>query len=61
MDKKQAKIIIEDFDKILDESYKYCKFGDSEKVRDRAIKINNLAWETIRYINRYVLRKKKKR
>jgi len=61
MDKKQAKIIIEDFDKILDESYKYCKFGDSEKVRDRAIKINNLAWETIKYINRYVLRKKKKR
>ena len=61
MDKKQAKVVVEDFDKILDESYKYCKFEGSDKVRNRAVKINNLAWETIKYINRYVLKKKKKK
>jgi hypothetical protein len=61
MDKKTAKILIMDFDKILDESYKYCKFEESDKIRDKAVKINSLAWETIRYINRYVLKKKKKK
>ena len=61
MDKKTAKAIATDFDKILDESYKYCKFGESNAVSERAIKINKLAYEVIKYINRYVLKKKKKK
>ncbi len=61
MNKKQAKIVLMDFDKILNESYKYCKYGDNEKIREKAIKINSLAYEGIKYINRYVLKKKKKR
>jgi hypothetical protein len=61
MDKKKAKVIIADFDKILNESYKYCKFEDNDKIRDRAVKINSLGYEVIKYINRYVLKKKKKR
>ena len=61
MDKKIAKKISADFDKILDESFKYCKLEGNEKIRSKAIKINNLAYDTIKYINRYVLRKKRKR
>ena len=34
---------------------------DNEKIREKAIKINSLAYECIKYINRYVLKKKKKR
>ena len=56
-----TKMAVKDFDKILDESYKYCKFEDNEKVQNKARKINNLAWETIKYVNRYVLKKKKKK
>ena len=61
MNKKEAKIAILTFDKILNESYKYCKYEDNEKIREKAIKINGLAYESIKYINRYVLRKKKKK
>tara|TARA_B100000959_G_C14988701_1_gene626744 strand:+ start:1281 stop:1469 length:189 start_codon:yes stop_codon:yes gene_type:complete len=61
MDKKTGKIVAKDFDKILDESYKYCKFDGSDKVRDDAIKINKLAYKIIKYVNRYVLKKKSKK
>jgi len=61
MNKKQARIALMDFDKILNESYKYCKYEDNEKIREKAIKINGLAYEGIKYINRYVLKKKRKK
>lgn len=60
MKKKERLIILADFEKILDLTYKYCKY-DNRKICDTAQEINNKAYETIKYIDRYLKAKKKKK
>jgi thiamine pyrophosphokinase len=59
MKKKERAIILGDLDSILDISFKYCKH-DNKKICDAAQKINNEAYATMKYIDRYVRAKKRK-
>jgi hypothetical protein len=59
MKKKERLIILGDLDKILDLSLKYCKHGDT-KVGEAARAINDKAYATMKYIDRYLRAKKKK-
>lgn len=61
MKKKIRAIVLDDFDKVLNVSFKYCKFEENERVRDSARKINDIAYGTIKYIDRYVKKSKKKK
>jgi len=60
MKKKERFIILEDFEKILDLTYKYCKH-DNRKICDTSQEINNKAYGIIKYIDRYLKAKKKKK
>ena len=61
MDKKKRAILLDDLDKILNLSFNYCRFSENAKVRDAAREINNKAYETIKYINRHIKKKKRKK
>ena len=61
MDKKKRAILLDDLDKILNLSFNYCRFSENAKERDAAREINNKAYETIKYINRYIKKKKRKK
>lgn len=60
MKNKERVIILGDLEKILDLTYKYCKH-DNKKICDSAQEINNIAYRTMKYIDRYVKAKKKKK
>ena len=60
MKKKERLIILGDLDSILDLSFKYCKH-ENEKIRGAAQTINSKAYETMKYVDRYLRAKKKKR
>jgi hypothetical protein len=60
MKNKERLIILSDFEKILDLTYKYCKH-DNRKICDAAQEINNTAYKTMKYIDRYLKAKKRKR
>ena len=51
MKKKERLVILGDFEKILDLTYKYCKY-DNKKICDAAQVINGKAYETMKYIDR---------
>jgi hypothetical protein len=61
MKKKIRTIVLDDFDKMLNVSFNYCKFGENEKIQDAARKINGIAYDTIKYVNRYVKKTKKRK
>ena len=60
MKNKERVVILGDLEKILDLTYKYCKH-DNKKICDSAQEINNIAYRTMKYIDRYVKAKKKKK
>ncbi len=60
MKNKERVIILGDLEKILDLTYKYCKH-DNKRICDSAQEINNIAYGTMKYIDRYVKAKKKKK
>jgi hypothetical protein len=60
MKNKERVIILGDLDKILDLSFKYCKH-DNKKIGEAARGINDKAYETMKYVDRYLKAKKKKR
>ena len=60
MKKKERLEILGDLDKILDLSFKYCKH-DNNKIREVAQAINSKAYETMKYVDRYLRAKNKKR
>ena len=61
MDKKTRTSLLNDLDKILNLSFNYCRFSENDKVENAAREINSKAYETIKYINRYIKKKKKKK
>ena len=60
MKKKERHVILGDLDKILDLSFKYCKH-DNKRIGEAARAINDKAYETMKYVDRYLKAKKKKR
>ena len=60
MKNKERLVILGDLDKILDISFKYCKH-DNKKICDAAQEINGQAYKTMKYVDRYLKAKKKKR
>jgi hypothetical protein len=60
MKKKERHIILGDLDKILDLSFEYCKH-DNKKISEAAQVINDKAYETMKYVDRCLKAKKKKR
>ena len=60
MKKKERLVILGDLDKILNISFKYCKH-DNRKICDAAQKINNEAYTTTKYVDRYLKARKKKK
>lgn len=54
MKRKVKRVILSDLDKILNLSFTYCKFGENDRIRDTARKINNAAYELKKYVRRYV-------
>ena len=60
MKKKERLIILGDLDKILDLSFKYCKH-DNRKIGEAAREINDKAYGTMKYVDRYLKARKKKR
>ena len=59
MKNKERVVILGDLDKILDLSFKYCKY-ENKKIREAAQVMNSKAYETMKYIDRYLRAKKKK-
>ena len=59
MKKKERAVILGDLDKILDLTYKYCKH-ENKKICTAAQEINNKAYSTMKYVDRYLRVKKKK-
>ena len=60
MKKKERLIILGDFETILDLTYKYCKH-DNKKICSVAQTINTKAYETMKYVDRYLRAKKRKK
>jgi len=60
MKKKERLTILRSLDSILDLSFKYCKHGN-KRIGEAAREINDKAYETMKYIDRYLRVKKKKR
>jgi len=60
MKKKERIVILGDFEKILDLTFKYCKH-DNRKICDSAQEINSIAYKTMKHIDRYLKAKRKKR
>ena len=60
MKKKERLEILEDLDTVLDLSFKYCKH-ENTKICLAAQTINSKAYETMKYVDRYLRAKKKKR
>jgi len=60
MKKKERVVILGDLDKILDLSFKYCKH-DNKKISKAAREINDKAYQTMKYVDRYLKVKKKKK
>ena len=60
MKKKERAVILGDLDKILDLTFKYCKH-DNKRIGEAARTINDKAYETMKYVDRYLRAKKKKR
>ena len=61
MKKKTRAILIDDLDKILNISFNYCRFEENDKIREAAREINKIAYKTMKYVDRYVRKKKKKK
>ena len=59
MKKKERHVILQDLDKILDLSFEYCKH-DNKRIGEAARAINDKAYETMKYVDRYLKVKKKK-
>jgi len=60
MKKKERHVILGDLDKILDLSFKYCKH-DNKRIDEAAREINDKAYKTMKYVDRYLKVKKKKK
>jgi hypothetical protein len=60
MKNKERLVILGDLDKILDLSFKYCKH-DHKKIGETAREINDKAYSTIKYVDRYLKVKKKRK
>ena len=60
MKKNERLIILGDLDKILDLSFKYCKH-DNKRIGEAAREINDKAYTTMKYIDRYLRAKKKRK
>jgi hypothetical protein len=60
MKKKERLAILGDLDVILDLSFEYCKH-ENEKIREAAQTINSKSYETMKYIDRYLKAKKRKK
>jgi len=60
MKKKERHVILRDLDKILDLSFKYCKH-DNKRIGEAAREINDKAYKTMKYVDRYLKVKKKKK
>jgi len=60
MKKKERVVILGDLDKILDLSFKYCKH-DNKKIGEAARKINDKAYATMKYVDRYLRAKKRRK
>ena len=60
MKKNERLTILGDFDKILDLSFKYCKH-DNKRIGEAAREINDKAYTTMKYIDRYLRAKKKRK
>ena len=60
MKRKERLVILGDLDKILDLSFKYCKHKN-KKICEATQIINSKAYETMKYVDRYLKAKKKKR
>jgi len=60
MKKKERLEILGDLDKILDLSFKYCKH-DNMKIGEAARAINDKAYTAMKYVDRYLRAKKKRK
>jgi hypothetical protein len=60
MKKKERLEILGDLDKILDLSFKYCKH-ENKKIHEANQVINSKAYEIMKYIDRYLRAKKKRK